>query len=620
MRHIYRCILAMLFCGFLTIPAFAQETATPASTALRRSPENAVKSKASFDSLLQSAEAGNVAAMMDVATAYNYGLYKGKNGFDLAQDTGQALAWYQKAATQGYAPAQNNLGDLYWRGWGGVQKDDSQAITWYRKAAVQGYAPAQNSLGYFYQNGWGGVPKDDSQALAWYQKAAAQGYDIAKHNLSSPDIVAMLEQAKNEKLQLSRAEKSALKSYHKDSLKDLEYCNQNDYYNTHSVQDTSRSCSSAAGALKNSIGVSSRATELAYLRSCSFRGRFGGIYDSCPDLGQFYEERGDYAMAMAVYLHAPNCDQPQPYTINRESCLMFANILSQKLGDKPLEATVTKDLCQRFSDSNYCFSLNRYFHGSVDLDVAAERSRAIQNREERALDAEEAAELQEHLERQQERDAKWNAATSTLQSMPGANDPNAILNAANQQSAQMMAIGAANDAARQQAALQQQAQAAQRAQARLSQQQNAATSNHSSATSSAGSSASTSSNSGSANGAGASGNSPASTTSTAHYATPLPGSCIGSFLDPKYYNWLSFQNNCGQAIRLVFVSKSTSNYWSGAKDLAPGQAGNTGWSQSDVDKMGGFTVFVCPAGYLAVDAFTDQGITRSNQEFRCKQQ
>jgi len=52
------------------------------------------------------------------------------------------MRWFQKAADQGYAVAQNNLGWLYQNGWG-VSKDYAQAMMWYRKAALQGNGKAE---------------------------------------------------------------------------------------------------------------------------------------------------------------------------------------------------------------------------------------------------------------------------------------------------------------------------------------------------------------------------------------------------------------------------------------------------------------------------------------------
>ncbi len=46
------------------------------------------------------------------------------------------------------------------------------------KLATQGYASAQNQLGQMYANGRG-VPQDYSTARKWYAKAAAQGHGWA---------------------------------------------------------------------------------------------------------------------------------------------------------------------------------------------------------------------------------------------------------------------------------------------------------------------------------------------------------------------------------------------------------------------------------------------------------
>ena len=61
----------------------------------------------------------------------------------------------------------------------GIPKDDRQAVQWYRKAAEQGDAIAQFNLGLKYANGEG-VPKDDVQAYAWANLAGAQGHESAR--------------------------------------------------------------------------------------------------------------------------------------------------------------------------------------------------------------------------------------------------------------------------------------------------------------------------------------------------------------------------------------------------------------------------------------------------------
>ncbi len=103
-------------------------------------------------------------------------------------DQQEAVKWLRKAAEQEYANAQYALGLCYVYGWG-VKKDPQEAATWYkkavagfRKAAEQGDAEAQFSLGTCYETG-DGVEKDLKEAVKWYRKAAEQGYSGAQQAL-----------------------------------------------------------------------------------------------------------------------------------------------------------------------------------------------------------------------------------------------------------------------------------------------------------------------------------------------------------------------------------------------------------------------------------------------------
>ena len=93
-------------------------------------------------------------------------------GRGVSQDDAEAVTWYRKAAEQGHAEAQNNLGVMYNRG-EGVPQDYTEAVTWYRKAAEQGHAYAQNNLGRMYANG-DGVPQDNVEAHTWLNLAASR--------------------------------------------------------------------------------------------------------------------------------------------------------------------------------------------------------------------------------------------------------------------------------------------------------------------------------------------------------------------------------------------------------------------------------------------------------------
>ena len=95
-----------------------------------------------------------------------------------AQDYPEAVRWYRKAAEQGDASAQTNLGFMYKKGLG-VDQDDREVAHWYLKAAEQGVAGAQNTLGVMYYFGRG-VAQDYVQAHKWFNIASALGYKDAK--------------------------------------------------------------------------------------------------------------------------------------------------------------------------------------------------------------------------------------------------------------------------------------------------------------------------------------------------------------------------------------------------------------------------------------------------------
>lgn len=94
-------------------------------------------------------------------------------GLGVPQDSKQAVTWFRKAAEQGDASAQYNLGLMYDKG-RGVAQDDKQAVAWYRKAAEQGDVDAQRILGMMYDNGVG-VVQDNKLAYVWSSVSAANG-------------------------------------------------------------------------------------------------------------------------------------------------------------------------------------------------------------------------------------------------------------------------------------------------------------------------------------------------------------------------------------------------------------------------------------------------------------
>ena len=96
-----------------------------------------------------------------------------EKGEEVPKDEGEALKWYLKAASKGYAQAQRKLGKMYLEG-RGIVKDEKEAFKWFGKAAEQGDASAQSWLGKMYFEGEG-IAKDEKEAFKWFGKAAEQG-------------------------------------------------------------------------------------------------------------------------------------------------------------------------------------------------------------------------------------------------------------------------------------------------------------------------------------------------------------------------------------------------------------------------------------------------------------
>ena len=120
------------------------------------------------------------AAAGDVKAQYSLGmLYHKGFGFGEPRNDGQAAVWFRKAADQGSADAQLELGWLYDEG-SGMQRDHTKAMMWYRRAAEQGLASAQYQLADSYAE-----TEDWPQAVLWYTKAAEQGHALAQYTLGS---------------------------------------------------------------------------------------------------------------------------------------------------------------------------------------------------------------------------------------------------------------------------------------------------------------------------------------------------------------------------------------------------------------------------------------------------
>ncbi|KAF9994432.1 hypothetical protein BGZ79_000817 [Entomortierella chlamydospora] len=98
-----------------------------------------------------------------------------------SQDHFEAAKWYLRAAKQGLAVAQYQLGSMYYDG-KGVPQSYQRSLEWYLKAAYQENVDAQRKLGQMYREGKG-VAKDDHKAMEWFLKAAKKEDPDAQDSL-----------------------------------------------------------------------------------------------------------------------------------------------------------------------------------------------------------------------------------------------------------------------------------------------------------------------------------------------------------------------------------------------------------------------------------------------------
>jgi localization factor PodJL len=126
-------------------------------------------------SLRLAAANGDPSAAFEVGARLAEG--KGTN-----QDFHEAVIWYQKSASQGFAQAQYRLATLYERGLG-LKKDLGRAQTWYQRAAEQGHVKAMHNLAVISAGRNSGNP-DYMTAAQWFERAADYGLSDSQFNLA----------------------------------------------------------------------------------------------------------------------------------------------------------------------------------------------------------------------------------------------------------------------------------------------------------------------------------------------------------------------------------------------------------------------------------------------------
>lgn len=103
-------------------------------------------------------------------------------GVGVSADGKKAVAYLERAATDGSIDAARELGKLYIDGLAGVERNSSKGVEWLQKAAEQGDTGSMLELGNAYAAG-DGVEHSSKQALEWWKKAADAGDEDAKLQL-----------------------------------------------------------------------------------------------------------------------------------------------------------------------------------------------------------------------------------------------------------------------------------------------------------------------------------------------------------------------------------------------------------------------------------------------------
>lgn len=474
-----------------------------------------------------------------------------RDGKGVAQDLTQARMLFEKAAAQGNAEAALNLGDMYSAGVT-VPADAAKAAAFYKQAADAGDARAAFAYGFVLEHGQG-VSRDDAAAARYYAAAARQNHALAENNLGM-----MYAQGRG----IARDDEQALKLFQAAAAQGNASAAQNAQAMTPIVEQDRQ-----LREAQRQAQVAQQSAARAEQEQQERQERIGELQDEIRRLNQ--EAADDDEQAQQVSNMPDQCVNTGIYTamchsLNSGIGTMGAAKFRQEAAEARAEAQKDLEEMQRLSGM-------RVQHVTVDTSYAA----ALQ------------AQVQQHP-------------------LPTIEDTLA------QQQANLYAIGAANDAARAQAAAAR--LAAVNAQATAL--QTSFVSNGYSAGGStfrqAGSVGGTQSNIGAAS---------ASSSSGPAYLAPLAASCVRQYWDQQMYNWLAFENDCGQPIYLTFIFAHAKGWaMTGSMDLAVGAHDNTGRSKSDIDGAGGFELYVCPRNTVPTD-LNGQGLDNTQvAQFRCKVQ
>ena len=254
----------------------------------------------------KAAEQGDAMAQCNLGISYDI-------GEGVEQDYAMAVEWYRKAAEQGNTQAQCNLGVMYEFGQG-VEQDYETAVEWYRKAAEQGDAQGQCNLGVMYEFGRG-VELDYEVAVEWYRKAAEQGDPRGQCNLGvlyesgqgvEQDLTAVVEWYRKAAEQgYARGQCNLGVLYESGQGVEQDYAAAVEWYRKAAEQGDARGQCNLGNMYVNGLGVEQNyEVSVEWYRKAAEQ----GFAQSQLNLGYMYEfaqgVKQDYAMAVEWYRKA----------------------------------------------------------------------------------------------------------------------------------------------------------------------------------------------------------------------------------------------------------------------------------------------------------------------------
>ena len=79
---------------------------------------------------------------------------------------------------------------------------------------------------------------------------------------------------------------------------------------------------------------------------------------------------------------------------------------------------------------------------------------------------------------------------------------------------------------------------------------------------------------------------------------------------------ITFNNSCNISLSVQFVPMNGTGL-GGQSDVRPGGSQGTGFTNDDKRNSGGWELYICPTGYVAVDG-SDRPVNQPGVNFQCK--